>query len=222
MTEIRSIETVANASALASFFQSIWSGGPEVVPTDLIVAGAHVGAYAAGAYQGSKLIGGSFGIMGRYNGKAILHSHVTAATQAGVGFELKQHQRNWAEKHQLEAITWTFDPLVRRNSYFNFTKLGAVALEYLPNFYGSMPDEINAGEESDRLFAYWSIGGTKLGSEIVAEIELPEDIEAMRKTDPALATQLRLELRAKLIPLFAAGAVISKMSEDRSKLVVTK
>jgi len=34
------------------------------------------------------------------------------------------------------VIAWTYDPLIRRNAYFNLVKLGARPVEYLRNFYG--------------------------------------------------------------------------------------
>jgi predicted GNAT superfamily acetyltransferase len=76
-----------------------------------------------------------------------------------VGFALKTHQRAWALRRGLTAITWTFDPLVARNAYFNLAKLGALPVEYLENFYGRMGDEINADDESDRLLMEWRLDG---------------------------------------------------------------
>ena len=80
-----------------------------------------------------------------------------AARCAGVGFELKQHQRRWCLERGVKTIEWTTDPLVRRNAYFNLTKLGARASDYLVNFYGAMTDGLNAGEESDRLLISWEL-----------------------------------------------------------------
>ena len=54
-------------------------------------------------------------------------------------------------------MTWTFDPLVRRNAYFNTVKLAARPVEYLVDFYGEMTDEINAGQGSDRLLVEWPL-----------------------------------------------------------------
>ena len=48
-------------------------------------------------------------------------------------------------------MTWTFDPLVSRNARFNLTKLGAHAVEYLPDFYGAMEDGINSNDEKIHL-----------------------------------------------------------------------
>jgi predicted GNAT superfamily acetyltransferase len=90
-----------------------------------------------------------------------LHSHLAGAApeSAGrrVGTALKLHQRAWALARGIEAITWTFDPLVRRNAYFNLTKLGAEATQYLSDFYGDMDDGINAGQGSDRLAVRWDL-----------------------------------------------------------------
>jgi predicted GNAT superfamily acetyltransferase len=58
-------------------------------------------------------------------------------------------------------MRWTFDPLVGRNARFNLAKLGATASEYLPSFYGPMDDQINAGDESDRLVASWALASPR-------------------------------------------------------------
>ena len=68
---------------------------------------------------------------------------------------MKLHQRAWAADHGLAWVTWTFDPLVRRNAWFNIGVLGAEVHEYLVDFYGPIDDSINAGDESDRLLVAW-------------------------------------------------------------------
>ena len=40
-----------------------------------------------------------------------------------------------------------------RNAKLNILKLGVDISAYYPNFYGDMPDELNAGDESDRVMA---------------------------------------------------------------------
>lgn len=223
MLEIRAINSVAEADASAEYFRKVWADGPEVVPMDLIVAGAHVDCYAFNAYEANQIVASSFGLRGSFQGQSILHSHVTAATQKGVGFELKQHQRAWAKSRDISAITWTFDPLVRRNCYFNFGKLGATAIEYLENFYGAMPDAINAGEESDRFFAWWDLTEASPKRFVeVARVAIPEDIEALRVADIAAASQWRLQVREQLQPWFTAGAQVTGMSQDRTELIVSK
>ena len=154
---ISQVSSIEEMEAVSAFLCKVWAGGPEVVPFDLGIAVLHVGAYCSAAYDGNEMVAASFGFRGVFNDKDILHSHVTGSFQPGAGFELKQHQFKWAKQQGLAGITWSFDPLVRRNCVFNFDKLGATAVEYLPNFYGTMTDEINAGDDSDRLFVYWDL-----------------------------------------------------------------
>ena len=219
---IQLVSTIADTEAMSAFFMQVWADGPEVVPFDLALAVQHLGGYSAIAKIDGKIVGASFGFQGSLDshpGQRILHSHVTAATVPGVGFALKQHQKQWALENDIDAITWTFDPLVRRNSVFNFEKLGAVGIEYLPNFYGTMTDAINAGDDSDRLFVYWSMRdelgaapdnfaneATEADTEVSAIlVELPEDIESLRKTNLAEAREWRARVREVLEPALAEG-----------------
>jgi predicted GNAT superfamily acetyltransferase len=237
------VDSAAEAEEMATFFKTIWKDGDEVVPFDLVLAAVHIGGYAALAKNGEKTVGASFGFLGEFAAHQVLHSHVTASSLAGVGFRLKQHQFAWAKERELGGITWTFDPLVRRNCVFNFEKLGAIAIEYLPNFYGTMTDAINAGDDSDRLFAYWpvqeqlavvnpktnavalrNIGGKP---ELISFddtssfwVELPEDIEGLRKTDIDLARQWRKSVREVLQPALESGWFIGSVNDQRTAVLV--
>ena len=208
--------------AVSDFLCQVWAGGPEVVPFDLGLAVLHVGAYCAAAYDGEQMVAASFGFRGVFQDKQILHSHVTGSFQPGAGYELKRHQFDWVKSQGLSGITWSFDPLVRRNCVFNFDKLGATAVEYLPNFYGTMTDSINAGDESDRLFAFWDIAEAKEESKATnasVVVEIPEDIESLRKTDLSAALVWRRQTRETLQPLLDQGWTISRM-QDRAHLLV--
>ena len=208
--------------AVSDFLCQVWAGGPEVVPFDLGLAVLHVGAYCAAAYDGEQMVAASFGFRGVFQDKQILHSHVTGSFQPGAGYELKRHQFDWVKSQGLSGITWSFDPLVRRNCVLNFDKLGATAVEYLPNFYGTMTDSINVGDESDRLFVFWDVSGSKEEPKATNEsvvVELPADIESLRKTDLAAALAWRRQTRETLQPLFNQGWTISRM-QDRTHLLV--
>jgi predicted GNAT superfamily acetyltransferase len=227
---------------MSAFFRQVWADGPEVVPFDLALAVQHVGGYSAVAKIDGQIVGASFGFQGALDDQRILHSHVTAATVPGAGFALKLHQKQWAAEQGIDAITWTFDPLVRRNAVFNFEKLGAIGIEYLPNFYGTMTDAINAGDESDRLFTYWpiseaaaeSVGVTNAGDRSAAAgipasqqtveailVELPADIEALRKTNLAEALEWRARVREALEPAIAEGYQVTGVL-NRQSLVLEK
>jgi len=146
----------------------------------------------------------------------------------------------------VKLMEWTFDPLVRRNAYFNFNKLGAEAREYLVNFYGEMTDGINAGEESDRLLVSWRLDSRQVveaaagrphdpaaedlerwkidslvslgprGEPVprsstarVVVCQTPEDIVALRRSDPQLARAWRIAVRNSLSSAFDAGYAVT-------------
>ncbi len=108
------------------------------------------------------------------------------------------------------SMEWTFDPLVRRNAYFNLVKLGADAVEYLVNFYGPMDDGINTGEESDRILVRWTLQSEKVAAAAAGHplefrpdagaslVPVPGDIVAIRRDDPELARRWRHQLREAL------------------------
>ena len=132
-----------------------------MIGPDLLRALSKSGNYVAGAFLEGHLVGASVGIFGKDNGAYNLHSHILGilpeAQGHNIGFALKQHQRAWALARGLASVTWTYDPLIRRNAHFNITKLGAEASAYYPHFYGEMTDGINSGDESDRILIKWSL-----------------------------------------------------------------
>ncbi|MFC6074715.1 GNAT family N-acetyltransferase [Microbispora bryophytorum] len=155
ITELR---TVAEFERVVRLFDVIWRPEPWNPPitAELMRALTHAGGYVAGAFDGAELVGAAVAFLAAPAGQA-LHSHVTGAVRPGAGFALKLHQRAWALERGLSRITWTFDPLVRRNAHFNLAKLAALPEEYLPDFYGPMGDAVNAGDESDRVLAVWRL-----------------------------------------------------------------
>lgn len=159
ITEV--IET-AGQREIVDLLSGIWRGGGQLVDSSLLRALSQVGNYVAGAYVGGQLIGAAVGFLAA---DGHLHSHITGVAAghraSGVGYALKQHQRRWAIERQLTRVSWTYDPLVRRNAYFNVHKLGAEPVEYLPDFYGPMTDGINAGDATDRLFVDWELASPR-------------------------------------------------------------
>ena len=147
----------------ADLFNAVWSATKEepLIPANTLRALEHSGNYVFGAYDGDRIVGAIVGFLGLLDGAAQLHSHILGVAPMSqgrnVGFALKQHQRAWALAHGIDVVTWTFDPLVRRNAYFNISKLGADVRAYYPDFYGTMSDGINDGDESDRVLVAWPL-----------------------------------------------------------------
>ena len=165
--EIARVTTSEESRRVASLLSEIWATGEErpPVPAEIIRAMTHAGGYAAAATSGGELVGASFALFGLDGNGLNLHSFITGVKEGyrsgSVGFAMKQDQRAWALARGVGMITWTFDPLVRRNAYFNLVKLGAEAAAFAPDFYGAMDDGLNAGDESDRIWIEWDLGSPR-------------------------------------------------------------
>jgi predicted GNAT superfamily acetyltransferase len=156
------LHDLAALRAAAELYQFVWQTETRAAPVspDLMRALSHAGGYVSGAYDGERLVAASlaFHTDGAEAGR---HSHISAVLPdvqgRDVGVALKLHQRAWALERGVQTISWTYDPLIRRNAWFNITKLGARAVGYLIDFYGVMDDAQNIGDESDRAVALWSL-----------------------------------------------------------------
>jgi predicted GNAT superfamily acetyltransferase len=161
---VQEITEPAGVAPVAEVCDRVWAiaEGESLLPQEILRMFALTGQYLAVARDAGsgELLGASLGLFSHPAGRA-LHSHVTAAlpqaSGRSVGLALKLHQRAWALRRGLAEITWTFDPLVRRNAWFNLTKLAARPERYLTEVYGVMSDEINAGDASDRLYLRWTL-----------------------------------------------------------------
>lgn len=171
---LRELAEPVEHRAAEGLLARVWKSSPDHPPVsrDLMRALAQTGSYVAGAYVGTTLLGVSVGMLAleRTNDERSalvpqpalqLHSHVTAVDDSmrgrSVGHAMKLHQRAWAMQRGIGTITWTYDPLVSRNAYFNLVKLGACATAYLVDFYGEMDDGLNAGHGTDRLWTNWEL-----------------------------------------------------------------
>lgn len=160
--QVRELRELEELDQVYRLYDSIWRPDPKNPPvtTELLRALTKAGNYVCGAYDGDKLIGACVGFFGA-PAEVAMHSHVAGvsglARGRSVGFALKLHQRAWALERGVAAISWTFDPLIRRNAYFNLGKLAAQPTEYLTNFYGFMHDGINNGDDTDRLLVRWEL-----------------------------------------------------------------
>jgi predicted GNAT superfamily acetyltransferase len=163
--EVRPVETLEEARAAAHLFDRVW-GEQRVIGTPLLWAMASHGGQVLAAFRGDVMIGAQVGVVGLVDGKPALHSHITGVLAGvqhrGVGFLLKKAQREWCLARGIDRITWTFDPLVARNAYFNLVKLGAVAERFHRDYYGEMEDVFNRGERSDRLEVVWDLGSERV------------------------------------------------------------
>jgi predicted GNAT superfamily acetyltransferase len=252
MAQINELTDIEDLRRLAELFAVVWGRpGAPPISSDILKALAHSGNYVSGASADGRLIGGLVGWLGGEPPHALhMHSHILGVLPdreaRGLGFELKQHQRRWCLARDVTAMEWTTDPLVRRNIYFNLSKLGADVPRYLVDFYGSMNDGINAGDESDRLLIQWNLDSQKAGdaaaglpaqvdaeklrdwgSQAIVSVgesgepvvqassarvlicQVPDDIVAMRHSNPVLAREWRKAVRDALGGSLERGYVIA-------------
>ena len=181
------------------------------------------GGYLAVAHLDGLPVGVSLGVLAHQGTELVSHFTGVAPgfANAGVGFALKQHQRAWAATQNIETITWTFDPLVRRNAWFNLVRLGATIRKYTVNYYGPLNDAINGEDETDRFEVAWHVvhpdgfcPSPLRWAEGDRLIDIPLDIEALRANDPELAKQWRIDLRSALVQSLHDDAVVAGMTED--------
>lgn len=226
---VRLVQTLDEARQLVDLLDRLWgTSGNAILSVELAWALAHGGNYAACAYDvdTDALLGASVGFFASPPGRT-MHSDITGAEPGardrGLGLALKLHQRAWALDIGLDEITWTFDPLMSRNAYFNLTKLGADVAEYCVDFYGDMDDGVNVGQGSDRLLASWRIADPvgrvatadgavpllvdddgrpeqRLAAADAARltVAVPHDILAIRADDPDRARSWRVAVRETL------------------------
>lgn len=242
--DVREIHTADEAARASMLLDEVWNvdeTGTNVFEPSLIIAFAHAGNYVSAAYsvdEPDEMIGVTIGFFGQPLG-TVMHSHIAGVRHQiigrGAGSAMKLHQRLWCLNLGITEMTWTFDPLIARNAYFNFQRLGVGMVEYLEDFYGQMRDGVNSGQASDRMMVSWPLDrparasvvdpgsafpclraddeGEPLLSEVPKETEFvsldfPSDIEDLRGQDADLASRWRLALRTALTGLVGDGWIV--------------
>src|SRR6202171_2140640 len=192
---VRHCHGIAEFEACVRLEREVWrSADIDVVPIPLFVVAAETGGQVLGAFHGDDLVGFTMAIAGWRNRKPFLHSHMTAVSDAyrdrGIGRQLKLFQRTDALARGISLIEWTFDPLITKNAYFNFMRLGAIARRYVPNAYGITTSPLHAALPTDRLVADWHLRSSRVlhilagkrptgaFAKIAARISIPANLEA--------------------------------------------
>lgn len=234
---VRELDDLADLQRASEVLGEIW-GVPDNPPmgAELLRAMRKAESYIAGAFDAGEMVGVCVGFHSTPAARA-MHSHIAGVRSmvAGrhVGFALKLHQRAWCLQRDIELMEWTYDPLVARNAYFNLAKLGAGVAEYLPDFYGAMSDGINRADQSDRILVHWRLASDRVVSACAGRpaaavvppggaaswVEVPRDIESLRRTDPEQARTWRHKVRDQLVSALASGARVGGFDKDRGYLV---
>ena len=228
---IRPLTSLPDQDLGRMIFDKTWAmdAGTEITP-NLLQAMIHSGAYLSGAFVDGECVGAAFAFPATTGGLH-LHSHMTAVLDSfrdkGIGHALKVDQYKWAKQNNYKEITWTFDPLVARNAKLNILKLGVDISAYYPNFYGDMPDELNAGDESDRVMASLKVVGdaptprTAISApeKSAVLIAIPDDIVAIRGKDLAENLRWRRSVRDEFVSALARGGKVIGFSANNEYVV---
>jgi predicted GNAT superfamily acetyltransferase len=231
LIQIRELDNLQDQDACRKIFDLTWAmdSGTEITP-NLLQAMVHSGSYLSGAFIDNKIVGAAFAFPATNDGLH-LHSHMTAILDEyrdkGIGYALKIDQWNWAKRNNYAALSWTFDPLVRRNAKLNIVKLGVDISAYYPNFYGAMPDALNAGEESDRLMVSWSTDiDEPRARDLITNpkpddvlIEIPEDIVTIRSRNQSESMKWRRQVREQFLAAFEKKGQVVGFSTNSEYVV---
>jgi len=167
---IRALTDIESLRRIEDLQIEIW-GMPErdIVPVHQLKAASGAGGAVLAAYDADgALVGFCYGFAGWRSGRPLFYSHM-AGVRGGrqlqdIGFRLKCAQREAALAMGYDHAVWTYDPLQSVNARFNLRKLGAAAVRYYVNYYGTMSDAINRDLDSDRLEVDWALRAARVAA----------------------------------------------------------
>ncbi|MFI6662112.1 GNAT family N-acetyltransferase [Streptomyces sp. NPDC050523] len=222
--QVRGVSRRQELDAVHDLFNFIWQPDPTspLMTGELLRALVKSGNYVGGAFDGDELVGACVGFWGAPADESV-HSHIAGVSNAArgrsVGFALKLHQRAWSLQRGATVISWTYDPLVRRNAYFNLVKLAAQPAEYLPDFYGGVHDRINAGDDTDRLLVNWRLDHEPVRAACTGEAR-PADARAARLAGASVALDRSGE-EAPVLGALDAPCLLVAVPSDIERLRLT-
>ena len=148
-------------------------------------------------------------------------------------------------------MRWTYDPLVSKNAFLNLVRLGARVLHYQEDYYGSGEDSaLSAGLGTDRFIVEWRLEGATgadgalaaaaedpaddapvvndfpeaVSGEAVVRIEIPADIQEVRRDSPEIARAWRSATRRAFLSHLGSGYQVTgfRREPERSFYVLRK
>ncbi len=163
---VRDLDSLDEFRQCVEMQKEIWGAEfVELVPASILRAAVEIGGVAAGAFTSDGTLAGFvFGLTGVKDGRPTHWSDILAVRRVNrgqrLGERMKRHQRDVLLARGVENVWWTFDPLESRNAHLNINRLGANALDYLPDYYGTTASALHDGIGTDRLLVHWEIGAT--------------------------------------------------------------
>jgi predicted GNAT superfamily acetyltransferase len=231
MIELRALTESRQFQEAVELQKTVWGfSDVELLPVRLFVVATKVGGQAFGAFDGNAMVGFLLSIPGlKPGGGSYLHSHMLGVLaeyrNQGVGRMLKFRQREDALQRGIQLIEWTFDPLELKNAFFNVERLGAIVRRYVENQYGTTTSPLHGGLPTDRCVAEWwlasphteaVLAGRTVARDVVERIEVPADIDVIRREDPRRAREIQKSLGARLMSGFDRGLAVIGFERSES------
>lgn len=202
----------------------------DITPMRSFIITRHSGGMTNGAFDSEGRLLGFAHALAAFDEKLTpyYYSHMLAVEpelqSAGIGARLKLAQRDHALRTRVPLIRWTFDPLQSRNAHLNIIKLGGVIREYKVNYYGNASTSaLHRGLDTDRLFVEWWVRsrrvadaqrGVRRTGKPEAVVEVPREIEAVKKQSLEDALGWQLRVRAEFQRLLGAGLYCAGFEAD--------
>ncbi len=228
---IRICATLEEFEACLQMQRDVWQFSDlDVTPLRSFVITRRGGGFTVGAFNSSNKLLGFAHALAAFDEKLrpYYYSQMLAVEprfqNTGIGVKLKLAQRDHAHKTGVPLITWTFDPLQSRNAYLNLVKLGGVVRKYQANYYGNKSSSaFHRGLDTDRLFVEWwvrservadALAGKRREEKPEAVVEVPRDIEAMKKLDMNEARDWQLRVREEFLKCLNEGLYCAGFEAD--------
>jgi predicted GNAT superfamily acetyltransferase len=168
MIQIRHLESLTDYELCVEMQKETWGEDfSDVVPASILKVSQKIGGLLAGAYDGDRMVGFVYSLVGHQQGAFVHWSHMLAVSHEargeGLGRRLKLFQRVELLKRGIKTVYWTYDPLVAQNAHLNINRLGASIAGYVPNMYGgSTGSPLHAGGDTDRCIARWDLDSARV------------------------------------------------------------
>lgn len=247
MIEVKTIKDIEDFKKIPEIQKSAWGFvDRDIEPHHLMTRVQKYGGLVQGLYIDGELAGYTYALIGKWEGKYFIYSHMTAVRKKyqyrGFGFLLKKAQREAVLSMGYDMIRWNFDPLESMNAFFNLHRLGVICDEYERNVYGDGESGLHKGLPTDRLIATWNLNSDRVlnlmekkepatleaipekdienFTEETAYIEIPRNIRSLKETNLNEAIEWREKTRHHFETAFKNGYVARDIvfSKDKKRV----
>jgi predicted GNAT superfamily acetyltransferase len=158
---VRELHDLEDFVRVQDVARSAWNFADRQLPaTADLQAVTHVGGMTAGAFDGRQIVAFVHGLPRTNLPERCHHSHMLAVSPGwrgrGLAVKLKLFQRRWCLARGIRLVTWTYDPLLLKNARLNLERLGARAVAYLPDHYGTLGG-LYGDLPTDRFEIHWRL-----------------------------------------------------------------